>query len=121
MVAFNIGGLPDIVEHQRTGYLAKAFETEDLAAGIRWVFGHGSPRFLRNLAMTGEEVNMLLMAGKNSAPGDGDDEDVRRGKHPHDADAMPADLRKQSRERAVARFSDAVVAEQYRALYAVMG
>jgi len=121
VVAFNIGGLPDIVEHQRIGYLAKAFETEDLAAGIRWVFGHGSPRFLRNLAMTGEEVNMLLMAGKNSAPGDGADEDVGRGQQPHAADAMPADLRKQSRERAVARFSDAVVAEQYRAMYAVMG
>jgi len=26
----NTGGLPDIVDHQRTGYLAKAFETEDL-------------------------------------------------------------------------------------------
>jgi glycosyltransferase involved in cell wall biosynthesis len=67
VVAFNIGGLPDIVEHQRTGYLAKAFETEDLAAGIRWVLGEN--------------------------------------------------LRKQSRERAVAQFSNAVVAEQYRAVY----
>ena len=37
MVAFNTGGLPDIVEHQRTGYLAKAFDTEDLAHGIAWV------------------------------------------------------------------------------------
>jgi glycosyltransferase involved in cell wall biosynthesis len=37
VVAFNIGGLPDIVEHERTGYLAKAFETEDLAQGIAWV------------------------------------------------------------------------------------
>ncbi len=27
-------GLADIVAHQRTGYLAKAFETEDLARGI---------------------------------------------------------------------------------------
>ena len=111
VVAFNIGSLGDIVEHKRTGYLAKAFETGGLAAGIRWVLGHGSPRFLRNLALT----------GKNSAPGDGDDEDVGRGQHPHAADAMPADLRKQSRERAVARFSDAVVAEQYRAVYAEMG
>ena len=40
VVAFNIGGLPDIVEHQRTGYLAEAFETEDLAAGIQWVLTH---------------------------------------------------------------------------------
>jgi glycosyltransferase involved in cell wall biosynthesis len=41
VVAFNVGGLPDIVEHQRTGYLAQAFETEDLAAGIRWVLAEG--------------------------------------------------------------------------------
>ncbi|MRH79072.1 glycosyltransferase [Spiribacter sp. C176] len=37
VIAFHIGGLPDIVEHQRTGYLAKAFDTEDLAHGIAWV------------------------------------------------------------------------------------
>ena len=37
VIAFNTGGLPDIVEHQRTGYLAKAFDTEDLAHGIAWV------------------------------------------------------------------------------------
>ena len=36
MVAFNTGGLPDIVEHQRTGYLAQPFHTQDLAAGISW-------------------------------------------------------------------------------------
>ena len=37
VVAFHTGGLPDIVDHQRTGYLAKAFDTEDLAHGIAWV------------------------------------------------------------------------------------
>ena len=37
VVAFKTGGLPDIVDHQRTGYLAHAFDNEDLAAGIRWV------------------------------------------------------------------------------------
>lgn len=31
---FHTGGLPDIVEHKRTGYLAHPFETQDLAAGI---------------------------------------------------------------------------------------
>ena len=41
VVAFNAGGLPDIVEHQRTGYLAHAFDTEDLAEGIRWVLVKG--------------------------------------------------------------------------------
>jgi glycosyltransferase involved in cell wall biosynthesis len=37
VVAFNACGLPDIVEHKETGYLAKAFDTQDLAEGIRWV------------------------------------------------------------------------------------
>lgn len=36
-VAFDACGLPDIVEHRKTGYLAKPFEIEDLANGIRWV------------------------------------------------------------------------------------
>jgi glycosyltransferase involved in cell wall biosynthesis len=36
-VAFDIGGMPDMVEHRRNGYLARAFEAADLAAGIRWV------------------------------------------------------------------------------------
>lgn len=38
VVAFRTGGLPDIVEHQRTGYLAQPFDTQDLSAGISWVF-----------------------------------------------------------------------------------
>jgi glycosyltransferase involved in cell wall biosynthesis len=36
-VAFNIGGLPDMIEHCSNGYLAKPYETEDLATGIAWV------------------------------------------------------------------------------------
>ena len=39
VVAFDIGGLSDIVEHKRTGYLAKAFDVCDLAEGIRSVLG----------------------------------------------------------------------------------
>lgn len=42
VVAFNIGGLPDIVDHQRTGYLGKPFDTEDLARGIKWILEEGS-------------------------------------------------------------------------------
>lgn len=37
VVAFNTCGLPDVVRHHKTGYLAQAFDTEDLAWGIRWV------------------------------------------------------------------------------------
>ncbi|MBW4472826.1 MAG: glycosyltransferase family 4 protein [Stenomitos rutilans HA7619-LM2] len=36
-VAFNIGGMPDLIEHQRNGYLAQPFHTEELAHGIAWI------------------------------------------------------------------------------------
>jgi len=35
VAAFEIGGMPDMIEHDRTGYLARPFDAEDLAAGIR--------------------------------------------------------------------------------------
>lgn len=36
-VAFDVGGLPDLIEHERNGYLARPFDTSDLAHGIAWV------------------------------------------------------------------------------------
>jgi len=36
-IAFNIGGMPDMIEHKRTGYLAQPFDAEDLANGIVWI------------------------------------------------------------------------------------
>ena len=36
-VAFNQGGMAELVEHERTGYLAQPYEIEDLARGIIWV------------------------------------------------------------------------------------
>lgn len=36
-VAFDIGGLPDIIDHQDNGYLARPYKSEDLARGIAWV------------------------------------------------------------------------------------
>ncbi|MDJ0536130.1 MAG: glycosyltransferase family 4 protein [Xenococcaceae cyanobacterium MO_207.B15] len=36
-VAFNIGGMSDMIEHKQNGYLAQAFVDEDLAAGIQWI------------------------------------------------------------------------------------
>jgi glycosyltransferase involved in cell wall biosynthesis len=40
-VAFNIGGIPDIIDHMHNGYLAKPFEPESLAEGIKWVLQSG--------------------------------------------------------------------------------
>jgi glycosyltransferase involved in cell wall biosynthesis len=37
VVSFDIGGFPDIINHNINGYLAKPFDTNDLAQGIDWV------------------------------------------------------------------------------------
>jgi glycosyltransferase involved in cell wall biosynthesis len=37
VVAFNVGGIPDMVEHKKNGYLAQPFDVKDLANGIKWV------------------------------------------------------------------------------------
>lgn len=37
VVAFNKGGPIDIIKHQKTGWLAKHLDAEDLATGILWV------------------------------------------------------------------------------------
>lgn len=39
VAAFDCTGLPEVVEHQVTGYLAQAFDAADLAHGIDWVLG----------------------------------------------------------------------------------
>ena len=36
VVAFNIGGVPDMVDHLENGYLADPFDEEGLSAGINW-------------------------------------------------------------------------------------
>ena len=36
VVAFNVGGNGDLIEHQKNGYLARYKDDEDLAAGILW-------------------------------------------------------------------------------------
>lgn len=42
VVAFNIGGMPDMIDHQLNGYLATPFESNDLANGIKWVIENKS-------------------------------------------------------------------------------
>ncbi len=40
VVAFNTGGLPDVVAHKASGYLASPFDTSELAHGIQWVLNN---------------------------------------------------------------------------------
>jgi glycosyltransferase involved in cell wall biosynthesis len=35
-VGFEVGGIPEMIEHEVTGYVAQAFEPADLAKGINW-------------------------------------------------------------------------------------
>lgn len=42
VVAFNIGGMPDMIDHMGNGYLAVPFEHRDLAAGIVWILEDAS-------------------------------------------------------------------------------
>jgi len=37
VVAFDIGGNSDMIEHKKNGYLAKSFDTTDFKNGIEWV------------------------------------------------------------------------------------
>lgn len=36
-IAFDIGGMPDMIDHRTNGYLAKPFDVDDLAVGIAWL------------------------------------------------------------------------------------
>jgi glycosyltransferase involved in cell wall biosynthesis len=36
-VAFDVGGMPDLIDHQQNGYLARSLDPEDLARGVAWV------------------------------------------------------------------------------------
>ena len=40
VVAFDVGGLPDLIDHNINGYLARPFDIQDLAHGIAWVLAN---------------------------------------------------------------------------------
>lgn len=42
VIAFNIGGNSDMIDHQQNGYLAKEFDCEDLAKGMQWCIEHNT-------------------------------------------------------------------------------
>ena len=44
VVGFDIGGMPDIVNHQQNGYLAAAEDTAELAKGIEWMLADKTRR-----------------------------------------------------------------------------
>jgi glycosyltransferase involved in cell wall biosynthesis len=90
VVAFDIGGLSDIVEHMQTGYLAQPFDTADFARGIEWV-----------LARRNAERRMLDAGCERLST-----------QHP-DNDFLSAN----SRRKAERCFAPEVVAGQYLSVY----
>lgn len=40
-VSFNIGGLPDLIDHRVNGYLAQPFSPDDFADGLGWALSDG--------------------------------------------------------------------------------
>lgn len=46
VVAFNIGGNGDMIEHQKNGHLAKEQDSKDLAKGIEWCLNHNENNML---------------------------------------------------------------------------
>ncbi len=41
-IAYDIGGMSDMIEHKKNGYLAKPYEPKDLARGIKWILNEKS-------------------------------------------------------------------------------
>ena len=39
-VGFRVGGIPEMINHESNGYVAKTFDAQDMAHGIQWVFEH---------------------------------------------------------------------------------
>jgi glycosyltransferase involved in cell wall biosynthesis len=48
--AFDIGGMPDMIDHQVNGTLAKPFDTEALADGIAWLLQRRGDETIRDAA-----------------------------------------------------------------------
>ena len=50
-VGFRVGGIPEMIEHRRTGYLANFKDAADLAEGMRWTLLEANRDELRQAAL----------------------------------------------------------------------
>lgn len=66
VVAFDCCGMPDIVEHKKTGYLAKAYDPGDLAEGIEWTVRSQNANFNSDGAKNSELSWLGLNARKRA-------------------------------------------------------
>ncbi len=61
-VGFNVGGMPDMVEHMETGYLAQPFDAAELAKGIAWTIKHSTPELSKEVRMKAESMHRYSVA-----------------------------------------------------------
>lgn len=63
VVAFNIGGNSDMIDHQQNGYLTKELDCEDMAKGIQWCIEHNTDGVLsrnsRDKVMTNYTIDIV--------------------------------------------------------------
>ena len=50
-VGFNVGGIPEMIDHRRNGYVARYRDADDLAEGLSWVLCEADRDTLRRDAM----------------------------------------------------------------------
>lgn len=50
-VGFKVGGIPEMIDHQKNGYVAKYKDAADLAAGLHWVLREADHDALRRQAV----------------------------------------------------------------------
>lgn len=51
---FNIGGMPDMVDHLETGYLAQPYDATELAKGIAWTIERSTPELRKEVRTRAE-------------------------------------------------------------------
>ena len=56
-VGFNVGGIPEMIDHRQNGYVAEYRDADDLAAGIRWVLEEADSNALSSQAMRKVHTN----------------------------------------------------------------
>ena len=66
VLAFNTGGIPEMVEHKNTGYLADYKSVEDLKNGLEFILNHPKPEELSKNALkkVKNEYNEQVVAKK---------------------------------------------------------
>lgn len=50
-VGFNVGGIPEMIDHRKNGYVAAYKKASDLAAGLRWVLFEADAEMLKQHAL----------------------------------------------------------------------